>query len=174
MWTEKPIVEQMRKLRGLPDDERAIATKRLAVRIRQLPAGSNTELLAESLANLVTEGDPGAEALQEVAATLAQALREQPAAAPERQAKPAAPATAVQDQPAMSYVTLAQLVRYEHVQVSLDDPRFAAAMAKLEADDRSRQSADFTLSDLKGKRYTSGSDRRGWSFWPSRTKMPAK
>ena len=48
----------------------------------------------------------------------------------------------------MPYLTLAQLVRYEHVQVSSDDLRFAAAMAKLEADDKARQSADFTLADL--------------------------
>jgi len=54
----------------------------------------------------------------------------------------------------MPYLTLAQLVRYEHVQVSSDDLRFAAAMAKLEADDKARQSADFTLADLTGKRWT--------------------
>ena len=195
VWSdrEKPIVEQMRKLRGLPDDERVSTTKRLAVQLRQLPAGPNKEILAESLANLVTEGDPGPETLQEVAITLAQALREQPAAAGK-------------DPTTMPYVTLAQLVRYEHVQVSLDDPRFAAAMAKLEADDRLRQSVDFTLSDLAGKPWTlkelrgcvvlsisgppgvhpaarrcpiwkrciSGSDRKGWSFWPSPTKKPAK
>jgi hypothetical protein len=74
-------MEQMRKLRDLPDDERVSATKRLALQIRQLRAGTNKEVLAESLANLVTEGDPGLETLQEVATTLAQTLREQPAAA---------------------------------------------------------------------------------------------
>src|ERR1022692_2732662 len=110
VWSdrEKAIMEQMRKLRGLPDDERVSTTKRLAVQLRQLPAGPNQEILAESLANLITEGDPGPETLQEVAITLAQALREQP----------------------------------------------AAAMAKLEADDRLRQSVDFTLSDLAGKPWT--------------------
>jgi hypothetical protein len=40
----------------------------------------------------------------------------------------------------MPDVMLARLVRYEHVQVSLDDPRFTAAMA------------DFPLVDLTGKR----------------------
>ena len=51
----------------------------------------------------------------------------------------------------MPYVELAQLVRYEHVQVSLDDPQFAAATSKVEADDLRHQQADFVLSDLQGK-----------------------
>src|ERR1017187_1539245 len=57
VWSdrEKPIVEQMRKLRGLPDDERVSTTKRLAVQLRQLPAGPNKEILAESLAKLEAE-----------------------------------------------------------------------------------------------------------------------
>src|ERR1019366_4107921 len=50
----------------------------------------------------LTEGDPGLETLQEVATTLAQALREQPAAAGK-------------DPTTMPYLTLAQLGRYEHV-----------------------------------------------------------
>ena len=50
-------------------------------------------------------------------------------------------------------MTLAELVRYEHVTVSLNDPQFSAAMEKLEADDRSRQHADFTLTDLGGKQW---------------------
>ncbi len=46
------------------------------------------------------------------------------------------------------YVDLASLVRYEHVQAAMDAPQFAAAMAKLEADDAKRQQANFTLADL--------------------------
>ncbi len=90
--------------------------------------------MAEHLANLVTEGDPSHETLQVVADTLAQALQQRAAAS--------------------AYATLAQLVRYEHVQVSLNDPQFAAATKKLEADDESRLHADFTLSDLSGEKWT--------------------
>ncbi len=105
------------------------------MKIRELPKTPGKEILAIQLANLVTEGDPGPDTLQATAATLAAALREQPATAGD------------------PYYTLAQLVRYEHVDASLDAPRFREAMAKLAADDDRRQHLDFALQDLDGKRW---------------------
>ncbi len=143
VWSEqeKPIVQQLLGLRKLPDEKRAQVTKDLALAIRHLPVTPQKVLLANDLANLSTEGDFGRDTLQEVATTLAAALRERPF-----------PLTGTQ--PPMAYVELAQLVRYEHVQASLDSPHFTAAMSKLVADDQRREQADFTLTDLDGKTWS--------------------
>jgi len=164
VWSdaEKPIYEQLHDIRKVPDDKRGQVTKDLALKIRALPSTPNKLRLADGLASRATEGDFGHENLQEVATTLALAIKEQ---------QPSSPAP---------YLELASLVRYEHVDAALDSQPYSAAMAKLESDDQSREQADFTLTDLNGKSWTL-KDLKGkvvllnfWATWcpPCRKEMP--
>jgi len=142
---ESLINDRIDKLRQIPDEKRPQAIAQqvagLAADIGALPAGQGKVKLADTLAHLVTPGDPGKETLQAAADTLAKSLTE-------------TPQPAKNDKPAEPYMELAMLARYEGVSTTLKDPQLAKADEILVANDADVQKADFTLKDLNGKKVT--------------------
>jgi peroxiredoxin len=133
---EQLLVAKVQGFSITPYEMREKTAKPLALEIRHLPPSLNKLRLADALAVASMGGDAGHEGWQEIATTLAGALREQPGKLES------------------GYTNLAQLMRYKHVDVSLDDPLLAEAIAKLADDDRRREQVDFTLTDLSGKKWT--------------------
>ncbi len=153
---EKAIVEQVRELRQVPDDQRGAVTRKLAVEIRALSFSPGKLQLASGLGSLATEGDFGHDTLQEVTNTITDALRE-------AEKKGGADEN--------HYRGLARLVRYEGTTTSLSSAQYSQAVAYFEAADRARASADFMLTDLQGKRWAM-KDLKGkvlllnfWATW---------
>lgn len=154
---EKAILEQIRKLRQVPDDQRGAVTRKLAVEVRQLPFSAGKLQLAGGLGSLSTEGDFGQDTLQEVTNTITDTLREA-----EKNG-----GGADED----DYRGLARLVRYEGTTTTLSSPQYMQAVAYFEAADKARANADFTLTDLQGKRWAM-KDLKGkvvllnfWATW---------
>lgn len=123
-------------LRSMTDAVRTKATRDVALQIRKLPSGPTKVKLALELSNLSTEGEYGYVTLKRTTDTLADAVTGAP---PVDKA---------------AYVRLANLVRYEGMQVELQSGAYLAALAEVDALAKERAAVDFTLTDRAGKAWT--------------------
>jgi peroxiredoxin len=132
--TAKALDQEISALKNLPEAERAAAIKSLANRIRQQPSSFAVSLAA----NLAVDGVDGSadDTILDIANTLAEALSKSPR-------KPNDSA----------YVALAELVRYNNLPLTFEDPNFKAAMNQLALKDKYRANLDLDLFDLQGRRW---------------------
>jgi len=124
----------MPDLSKLSDSKRALAVEQLALKIRAFSGCAEKGVLASEL--LGAADDVPDNVLAEVATTYAEALRGCPGEYDN------------------AYLELARLLRGSHISASPGDPRLAAALGKVDAEDREIEGANFTLADMQGKSWT--------------------
>src|ERR1039458_2450136 len=97
--SESFVMSELRSLATATTPQLPATVIKIAAEIRALPAGPHKLQLADILAHLASRDDPGQQALQAVADTLAQSLTE-------------SPVSDMGDQASSPYLDLAKLIRY--------------------------------------------------------------